>query len=207
LNVYWDRAARLRTAELHGGVLRGFSLGLALLVSLGLSGCMHKKVIVPVFPQTQVPLVTPPEPDNPQMVEAPEVEELPVPVAEAAANPRPRRRPAPKPPATTPPGAAQPQIAAVDSADEGSAIGELTTGGDAGPQMRQEAADLIASNEKRLKALTPQKVRAQRSQISKIQNFERQAQAALNSGDAEGAKTLATKAQLLLDDLDRGGAS
>jgi ribosomal protein S20 len=207
LNVYWDRAVRLGTAEFYGGVLRGFSLGLALLVSLGLSGCMRKKVTVPVFPQTQVPLVTPPEPKDAQMVEVPEVEELPVPVAEAAANPRPRRRPAPKPPATTPPGAAQPQIAAVDSADEGSAIGELTTGGDAEPQIRQEAADLIASNEKRLKALPPQKVRAQRSQISKIQNFERQAQAALNSGDAEGAKTLATKAQLLLNDLDRAGAS
>jgi len=41
----------------------------------------------------------------------------------------------------------------------------------------------------------------EKAQISKVRNFQRQAQEALNSGDAEGQRLLATKAKLLLDDL------
>jgi len=37
----------------------------------------------------------------------------------------------------------------------------------------------------------------EKAQISKVRNFQRQAQEALNSGDAEGAKTLATKAKVI----------
>jgi len=36
-----------------------------------------------------------------------------------------------------------------------------------------------------------------------VRNFRKDAQEALKSGDAEGAKTLATKAKLLLDDLEK----
>jgi ribosomal protein S20 len=67
--------------------------------------------------------------------------------------------------------------------------------------MQQEAVDLIGANEKRLNALSTHIVETEKAQISKVRNFQRQAQEALNSGDAEGAKTLATKAKLLLDDL------
>ncbi len=51
---------------------------------------------------------------------------------------------------------------------EESAIGALTAGGDATPQTKQEATDLIASNDKRLKALPASVVKSQRSQINKI---------------------------------------
>ncbi len=60
---------------------------------------------------------------------------------------------------------------------------------------------MIATNEKRLNGLPAQLSDEQKAQISKVKNFQRQAQEALNSGDVEGAKTLATKAKLLLDDL------
>ena len=43
----------------------------------------------------------------------------------------------------------------------------------------------------------------QKAQVSKVKNFLKDAQDALKSGDAEGAKTLATKAKLLLDDLEK----
>jgi hypothetical protein len=62
---------------------------------------------------------------------------------------------------------------------------------------------MIAANEKRLSGLPSQVVEEQKAQINKVKNFQRQAQEALNSGDAEGAKTLATKAKLLLDDLSK----
>ena len=81
--------------------------------------------------------------------------------------------------------------------------GALTAGGEASPQTKQEAAELIASSEKRLNALSPQKAEEEKAQVSKVKNFLKDAQDALKSGDAEGAKTLATKAKLLLDDLEK----
>ena len=106
-----------------------------------------------------------------------------------------------RPPA--PPNGSTPsnQVASAEAPDESLSIGELT-GGDVNPQTKQEAADLITSNDKRLKALSASTLKTQRTQVSKIRNFQKQAQDALNSGDAEGAMTLATKAKLLLYELD-----
>jgi hypothetical protein len=202
--VLGERTARLMQNEADGSATSKFLLGVVLLLPLGLSGCLHKNPLMVTLPINSAPveLASVPEPDNPPMIEAPPAEELPVPIAEAAANPRPRRRPTPRPATPTAPVPAQ--VASAEGVDEESAIGALTAGGDATPQTRQEATELIASNDKRLKALPANTVKAQRSQINKIVNFQRQALQALNSGDAEGAKTLATKAKLLLYDLDRG---
>ncbi len=54
-----------------------------------------------------------------------------------------------------------------------------------------------------MNALPAQKAEEQKAQVSKVKNFLKDAQEALNTGDAEGAKTLATKAKLLLDDLEK----
>jgi len=85
------------------------------------------------------------------------------------------------------------------------AIGELTAGGATNPQAQQEATELIGSIQKRLNALSAQTVRRQRAQVNRVRNFWSQAKDALNSGDTEGAKTLATKAKLLLDDMEKQG--
>ena len=176
-------------------------------VSLGLSGCMQKKtkVFVPPTNLAPVALATPPTEDLP-LIDVPEVEELPDPIAVAASRPRPRRRVViPRASNVAPAANAPAQVATAEGLSDESAIGELTAGGDANPQRRQEAADLIASNEKRVRALPARVVSAQRSQVGKIRNFQRQAKLALDSGDAEGAMTLATKARLLLHDLDGSG--
>ncbi len=89
------------------------------------------------------------------------------------------------------------------TAAEVTAIGALSSGGDPNSHAQQEAADLIGSIDRRLNAVPAQKAEAEKAQISKIRNFQRQAQEALTSGDIEGAKTLATKAKLLLDDLEK----
>ena len=176
-------------------------------VSLGLSGCLHRKAKAVVLPQSQTPvaLATPPSPDDLPMVETPEVVTPPVPTAAAATKPkRERKRPAAKPtPAAPTPAPAQ--VATAEGLPETSAIGELTAGGESSPQRRQEAADMIASNDKKLKGLPAKIIADKRTEISKIVNFQRQAQEALDSGDAEGAKTLATKVRLLLYDLDPSG--
>ena len=174
-------------------------------LTCGLSGCRRKTVQPLPMPQSTAPVaLEPPKTDDKlPMVEAPPVKMPPVPVAAAASKPK-RERKKPVKPATPPPAPTQ-VAAATEPVPEGTAIGALTAGGDANPKSQQEAADLIASIEKRLNALPQATTDEGKAQISKVKNFWKQALDALNSGDAEGAKTLATKAKLLLDDLEKSG--
>jgi ribosomal protein S20 len=180
------------TRRLAGGML---CFGLA----AGLGGCRHRTQVATLPPvMAPVALLEIPEPDNLPIVETPQVKLPPVPVASDAKPKRERKKPAPKvvpvPEAT--------QVASVAPSPE-ETVGALTAGGEASPQTKQEAADLIASSEKRLNALSAQKAEGEKAQVSKVKNFLKDAQEALKTGDAEGAKTLATKAKLLLDDLEK----
>jgi ribosomal protein S20 len=149
---------------------------------------------------TPVALEDIPEPDHLPMVEVQPAKLPPVPVVASAGKPkRERKRPAPK----TAPEPVQIASAAPPPSPEETAIGALTAGGEANPQTKQEAEDLITSSEKRLNALPTQKAEDEKAQVNKVKNFLKDAQEALNTGDAEGAKTLATKAKLLLDDLEK----
>lgn len=168
-------------------------------LTVGLAGCRHNPKIAPLPPVlTPVALLEIPEPEHLPLVEMPQIKLPPVPYATNARPKREKKKPAPK---VVP---AEPVVAsAAPPPPEETAIGSLTAGGEASPQTKQEAADLIASIEKRLNALSPQKAEEQKAQVSKVRNFWKDAQDALKSGDAEGAKTLATKAKLLLDDLEK----
>jgi hypothetical protein len=188
---------RLVRTALSAGVLCG--------LTFGLSGCRHRLQIAPLPPiQEPVDLVEIPPPANPPMLEAEPENVLPTPIAAAAARLKRERRkvvakavPAPTPPPTPA------VVADPEPGPEAAAIGALTAGAEANPQTKQDAADLIVSIEKRLNSLPTQPTDEQKAQISKVRNFWRDAQAALKSGDAEGAMTLATKAKLLLDDLEK----
>jgi ribosomal protein S20 len=168
---------------------------------VGLGGCRHKAQVA-TLPLVLSPVAIEdiPQPDNLPMVEVPPLRLPPVPVAASAGKPqRGKKRPAPR----TAPAPEPVQIASLPPTPEATAIGALTAGGEANPQTKQDAADLIASIERRLSALSPQKAEEEKAQVSKVKNFWKDAQEALKSGDAEGAKTLATKAKLLLDDLEK----
>lgn len=170
-------------------------------LALCASGCRKKVLAPPPLPPIKDPiaLLTPPPPEHPPMIEPSVVRMPPAPTASAASHlKRERRRPAAKPAPEQPA-----LVASTEPPAETVAIGALTPGGEANPRSQQEAADMITANEKRLNALPAQIVDEQKAQISKVKTFQRQAQEALNSGDAEGAKTLATKAKLLLDDLSK----
>jgi len=168
-------------------------------LTVGLAGCRHKAQVA-TLPRVLAPvaLADIPESEHLPMVEAPQIKLPPVPYAANAKPKRERRKTAPK---VVPPEPVQ--VASTAPSPEETAIGALTAGGEANPQTKQEAADLIASIEKRLNALSPQKADEEKAQVSKVRNFWKDAQEALKSGDAEGAKTLATKAKLLLDDLEK----
>lgn len=164
-----------------------------------LGGCRHKPQVATLpTVMTPVALEDIPEPENLPIVEAQQIKLPPVPyAADAGKLKRVKKKAAPKVVAPEPV-----QMASAPSPEE-TAIGALTAGGEASPQTKQEAADLIASIEKRLNALPAAKAEEQKAQVSKVKNFLKDAQDALKSGDAEGAKTLATKAKLLLDDLEK----
>ena len=169
---------------------------------LGATGCRHRVKVAALPPILKpVALVDVPRPAKEPMLEVPHIKVPPVPIAAAMARfPRERRRQVVR---TAPPITPPPPTPAPEPAIEAAAIGALTAGGPQNPQTRQEATDLIASNERRLSALSAQKAEAQKAQISTVRNFQRQAQEAMSSGDAEGSKTLAVKAKLLLDDLEK----
>jgi hypothetical protein len=161
-------------------------------------------VIPPVAAQialeTPPPMANPPEIKIPPPVQPEAIEISPVVVAPPA-PPR-RRTPAPAP--VQPPVQPPVQVAANAAPDAGTAaIGALSTGGDTTPQSQQDAKDLIGAITKRIAALSSRKANAQKEQVRQVRHFLEQAQQALNSGDAEGAKTLATKAKLLMDDVEK----
>jgi ribosomal protein S20 len=185
---------RIHRARLAGTLI---CFGLA----VGLSGCNKKPVVTPLPPVlTPVALMDIPEPEDLPMIEAQPLRPAPVAVAKNVSPKRQRKKPVVKPVEDAPV-----QVAAAPAPPTAGevAIGSLTAGGEASPQTKQEAAELIASSEKRLSAMSAQKAEEEKAQVSKVKNFLKDAQDALKSGDAEGAKTLATKAKLLLDDLEK----
>jgi len=173
---------------------------------LVISGCRHRAVapVIPVAAHAPVALEPTPEKPLPPAVakiptQAPPVASVSLPTVKAK---RTRHKsatpivvPQPPPPVEVASASPPPPIATV--------IGSLTTGEDASPATQQHAADLIAKNDKRFKALSRQMVASHRSAVTRVGNFDREATAALKTGDASGAITLATKAQVLLDDLDK----
>ena len=214
-----QRAERRRGpgAMLCGAMLCGALLPL-------LAGCHHRQPPAPmILPQTTpVPLANEPA-TGPLLPEPPKPKLPEVPVAEAASKPKRIRRKS-KPPvvaATAPaqaPAVAAPAVAqemhpateagAAANADprEEATIGALTVGGEQDSKTKQDAAGLIAANERRLSALSADVARAQGTLVAKVRTFQRDAQQALVSGDVEGARTLATKGKLLLDDLEKSGS-
>ena len=195
--------------------------GAATLVALmTTAGCHHRRlqpVLLP--PRTPVALAKVPDPGAPPLVEAQTTKLPSVPTADAVEKPKRVKRHAPKPtPVVQQPAAVT--VAPTKKAPETASaaaptktepavaeIGALTVGGAQSPRALQQANELLASNERRLNSLSAEAVKAQAELVAKVRNFQKEAQQALASGDAEGAQTLATKGKLLLDDFDKAGAS
>jgi hypothetical protein len=170
----------------------------AVALSLVLSGCRHKPVRspLPIGVLAPVDLETPPAQDNPPMIaDMPPPELGPLPSAPPPSPPRRRASATPKENEPT-------QLANNDAA-AALAIGALSAGGDDASHTAQQVQDLINSVLKRVSALSSQVAAAQRREVRQVRNFLDQSQKALKSGDAEGAHTLATKANLLMDDVEK----
>ena len=192
----------------------------------GLAGCRHTVRTVasntPLPPDPTPQMISVPPPTHP-------TEPLPtkpvVPTVEADTSapapvkkPRRIRKTAPAtPPATaqTAPPAAQtaatappPATAVAPPTQTASAtppasplLGQLTTGSEATGQNLHDAADLVHAQEVRVNGLSAATQAQHKTEIEQARHFLAQAGDALKSSDAEGARTLAVKAKVVLDDI------
>ena len=187
---------------LAGEKIRKLALGLFSLGTItGLSGCLHRQA-PPTLPPILPVLIAPPL----QSIKPPMKKALPDSITNARSvkvtEAKPKRLPK-KTSSKTAPAEDLVETATPDPPPDASTIGELSSGGDSNAKTQQEASELIGASEKRLAALPSATISQQQSQLRRVHYFLRQAKQALSTGDAEGAKTLATKARLLLDDLTK----
>ncbi len=203
------------------------------LLALWTTGCLHKTASQPQQAQapplqTGKGTLPPPEATQPQeKAETPLASPLPPPSSQSVPLPPPTpkkvRHPKKAPPkstdttqtaaansGTTPPSsasttaqAATPQTVS-PAGGPGSPIGQLTTGDSAlGERTKHETADLIGGTQQGLNGIKRSLSTDEQVTASQIRTFLKQAQQALDSGDTDGAHTLATKAKLLLDELTK----
>jgi hypothetical protein len=160
--------------------------------------------------KTETPLASPLPPPSAQSVP------LPPPTPKKVRKPK-KPKPADSPPATGAPTAASsnsqagaaPTTAQVTTppqlqpaASSNSAIGQLTTGDSAsGERTKHETADLIGATQQGLSAIKRSLSNDEKATAGQIHNYLKQAEQALENGDADGAHLLATKAKVLLDEL------
>lgn len=173
---------------------------------LSVIGC-HRRVVVPTLPPiVQTREVQPPAPKPPAMKSPPPDSVTHAPPVKVTVA-KPVKRPHRSSPKVTAQAAAPPPVeiapTAPPAAGPPSVLGSLTTGGEVTPRAQQETADLIATSERRLQAVAGTKARDQQTQLKEVRHFLDQAKEVMASGDEEGARTLATKAKLLLDDLEK----
>lgn len=190
-------SANRRSGERIGrnGVAGGKLPTLCALLALGLAGCAHRPLKVHLPSPYPVDLESLPQPEDSQIQPLPEPEVAPLQWPEPPKPPV-RRRPAAPTEAGVPnqPGnEAPPEVA----------IGPLTTGGESNPQSQQQARDLIGSVDRRIGSLPARTAGRWREQIRQARNLLEQAKQALNTGDAEGARTVADKARQIMDEVER----
>ncbi|MDE3201341.1 MAG: hypothetical protein KGN79_10525 [Acidobacteriota bacterium] len=179
---------------------------LAWVLPLMLAGCFHKQ------PQVINQPLAPPIADNfpPKPVPSPPASELPPPViSQPAEQTQTAEQKPPEKPEETPqppkkkrkPANHSAQVASSGEGNTVSAIGQLTAGD--GGDLRSQTDASIQATDKALKGITRPLNDQEKKVVAQIQEFLKQARAALGSGDVDGAHTLAAKAKVLLDELNK----
>jgi hypothetical protein len=163
------------------------------------AGCSHK---------TQPEPLAPPIEDAPPPKPVPSPTHLPPPVITVPKEtPEPsstvQTPTVPSPPVrkkkhTPPPNSTQQASIAHPSV---SAIGQLSSGETS--DLWRQTSDSIAATERGLNAINRPLSDQEKKTATQIQEFLKQARAALNSGDVDGAHTLAVKAKVLLGELNQ----
>jgi len=172
-----------------------------LLAPLVLTACIHDKNVAVAQPALAPPIEDAPLP-KPDSAPA----NLPPPVITAPVQTPPPRTNSPAQ-AETPPKAPvhhkKPAKVMMETASTGtpgvSAIGELSSGG--APDLQAQTRDSIGATERGLNGIARTLSDQEKKTAGQIREFLKQAKAALDSGDVDGARTLAAKARVLLNEL------
>lgn len=192
---------------------------LALLMLALCAGCARKRHPVTVQPEAEVPSLPTPQQTSAMIPPLPPLPEytprlvllttaVPPETSERSRHRIFRHRAKPEvagarspeaPPATQPP--ATPQ-AADNTASDTSLIGQLSTAtGDGSPTDREDIARQIDSTESSLNAIKRPLDAKEQKTAAQIRTFIAHARDALKTNDLDGARTLAVKAHLLLQEL------
>jgi hypothetical protein len=175
---------------------RCLSMFVSVCAVLSLAGC-HRKVVVaaaPPLPPVEMVSVPPPSHPSEPIPEEPVIASptLTLPVPPVKRPQPPRRRPTPAPPTQTAIAVAPPPMD----------LGNLTTGGEStNTALRQQTDDLLKAQTRRLNAIPTSTIALHTQQIEQARLFLKQANDAWTKQDIEGARTLATKAKVLLDEV------
>jgi hypothetical protein len=173
----------------------------ALLLAILPCGCVHKEKA-----QVQPPLAPPIEDTPPSKPDNAPIN-LPPPVVTIPQQTPPKVTQAPPPPAPKPaPRHHKKQSEGTQEAEnnpppEVSAAGQLSTG-DPNDQ-RQQTSDSLGDTEHKLNTIGRKLNDQEQKTSAQIREFIKEARAALDTGDVEGAKTLAQKAKVLLSELTK----
>ncbi|MFZ1086843.1 MAG: hypothetical protein WAN35_17910 [Terracidiphilus sp.] len=172
--------------------------GVCLLPML-LAGCSHKARPEPLAPPIEdAPLPRPvPSPTNlpPAVITIPKERPEPSQAEQTPPAPTPpvrHRKPTPPPNSTQQASLAHPSV---------SAIGQLSSGDPS--DLWRQTSDSIAATERGLNSINRPLSDQEMKTSAQIREFLKQARAALNSGDVDGAHTLAVKAKVLLGELSQ----
>ena len=184
--------------KLHAG-------SVAWLLPFLLTACFHKTKPSQLQPYAP-PLSTVPKPATMAVELPPSATTIPSqPLAsdtdskpQQALKPPVKRR---KPVSKNPQQAANTAPQAANESPEVSAIGHLSSGDFS--DLRRETVDSIAATERGLNGIGRSLSDSEQKTAAQIREFLKQARAALNSGDVDGAHTLAAKAKVLLSELSQ----
>jgi len=181
-------------------------LRVTLLLPLLLCGCAHNKNSAQNQPPLAPPIedAPPPKPDTAPTNLPPPVYTVPKPTQPAQqANQTPPPQPPPKRHHAKPKPADQPaqttQEAVSTPPSDENALGNFSTGG--ADDLRKQTSDSITDTERGLNGITRKLNDQEQKTSAQIREFLKQARAALNTGDVDGAHTLAQKAKVLLNEL------
>jgi hypothetical protein len=146
----------------------------------------------------------PPEGSTPLSSPLPQTsaQNVPIPPAPPPKKVKHKEKPKPKPTEQAVQAAPPPVTPPANLEPVASPIGQITTADSAtGEKSKHETSDLIAETQQGLAAIKRPLSEDEKATSTQIRNYLNQAELALQNGDNDGARTLATKAKLLLDEL------
>jgi hypothetical protein len=191
--------------------MKGYLSSAVLVLPLLLSSCVHKTNQA----QNQAPLAPPiedtplPKPDNAPANLPPPVISLPdknPPSAPTIATTPPAPQPAKKkkaktPPAQSPAPAVQTTEQAANNPPQVPAAGNLSTGDPS--NLKDQTESLITETQRGVDGINRKLSDTEAKTSAQIREYLKQARAALNTSDVEGAHNLAVKAKVLLGELSQ----